>query len=105
VPQFESFVDYCTHQLYGEYVFEKENLSFVAFVEVGRWVMERSVSSRSFSYPLYCGSLLDSNALLPLSFGTCEDESMAFPIRVGDLTSCDALDFIKQTHRGSLRRS
>lgn len=37
VPQFEPFVDYGAHQLYGKYEFEKEkssNAAFAVFVEV-----------------------------------------------------------------------
>jgi len=39
VPQFDPFVDYGAHQLYGKYEFEKEksaNPAFAAFVEVRR---------------------------------------------------------------------
>jgi hypothetical protein len=40
VPQFDPFVDYGAHQLYGKYEFEKEksaNPAFAAFVEVRCW--------------------------------------------------------------------
>lgn len=50
IPQFEPFVKYGSHQLYGKFQFEKEknsNPAFAQFVEVSNWYQKAHATVES----------------------------------------------------------